>query len=126
LHCTSTQCTKCGGFSSSLHIVLARVDLPDPAVPAEQSQFINSATHLKHFYEKKNTKKVPDTILNSSYRKYSNHHQQKGLRAGKQQKHNIHHHTELSQIAVRCQKTQREILHRPFIGMHSLTKHTQK
>jgi hypothetical protein len=57
LHFTSTQCTKCGGFSSSLHIVLARVDFPDPAVPAKQSPFINSATHLNHFYEKKNTKK---------------------------------------------------------------------
>jgi len=57
MHCTSTQCTKCGGFSSSLHIVLARVDFPDPAVPAEQSSFINSKTHLKHFYGKENTKK---------------------------------------------------------------------
>jgi hypothetical protein len=57
LHCTSAQCTKCGGFSSSLHIVLARVDFPDPAVPAEQSPFTNFATHLKHFYEKENTKK---------------------------------------------------------------------
>jgi hypothetical protein len=27
---------KCGGFPNSLHIVLARVVFPEPAVPAEQ------------------------------------------------------------------------------------------
>ena len=94
MHCTSTQCTKCGGFSSSLHIVLARVDFPDPVVPAEQSPFINSATHLKHFYEKENTKKfliqypiqvIGNTPFTTNKRAF------KPFTAGTQQKHNIHH-----------------------------------